>query len=417
MRHPSIRHHQPSIASRVARGAFVLLAPTVAFAASADPGEHTARTIHGSGISDAPNSITQQLDRMRVGVALNRRLIEFEKKTNLRFGLANTMLFQQASAGPGERTVASGDLDLFLRWTAIGAGTPETGTLYFSTEYRYQIGDGTPADLGRTIGTLIPTVDGFGERPFVAKELYWDHRVAEGKFRYGIGRIDPGNLFGSHRLQSANSYFLNKAFSGTPATDNPGPGLTAAAQWTPTKLFAITAGVADANGSATLNRVERFFEDGELFTFVEAALLPTIAKLGAGKYRLAAWHRDSQKSTGRPSDYGWTLTLDQNVGEKRIAFARYGWSDARLTGISNSVQAGVAFEDAFVDRGVFGVAAAWADPSAAGQRNEKILEAFQRFQLTDVLQFTVGAQAIFDPSLAPDDHVLGVFSVRLRLAL
>jgi hypothetical protein len=386
-------------------------------AAASEPGQPIGGVAPDSGISDAPNSIGQQLARMRMGTVLNRRLLELEKQTNFRLGLANTIVFQQASAGPGERTVASGDLDLFVRWTALGAGTPNTGTLYCSAEYRYQIGDGTPAELGRTIGTLIPTVDGFGERPFVAKELYWDHRIADGRFRYGLGRIDPGNLFGSHRLQSANTYFLNKAFSGNPTTDNPGPGLAAAAMWKPTEWLAVYGGVADANGSATLNRIERFFEDGEIFTFAEIAALPTIADLGAGRYRLGAWHRDSQASTGRPEDYGFSLTLDQNFGEKRIGFFRYGWSEASLTRIATSVQAGVAIEDAFIERGVFGIAAAWADPSAPGQRNEKIVEIFQRFQLTDVLQFTVGAEAIFDPSRAPDDRALGVFSVRLRLSI
>lgn len=417
MPHASRHQSRLSCASSAVISICSVIALPAASGSAAEPRASAAQTLQSSGISDAPDSISEQLNHMRLGEALNRRLVAFEQKTNLRFGLANTIVFQQASAGPGERTVASGDLDMFLRWTAIGADTTETGTLYGSAEYRYQIGDGTPAELGRSIGTLIPTVDGFGERPVVVKELFWDHRIADGRFRFGLGRIDPGNLFGSHRLQSANTYFLNKAFSGTPATENPGPGLTAAAQWTPTPWLAITGGVADANGSATLNRVGRFFEDGKLLTFAEVVVSPTMKEAGSGKYRIAAWHRDAQDSTGRPPDYGFVLTLDQQLGDKRIAFARYGWSEASLTGIANSVQAGIAFEDAIVEQGVFGVAAAWADPSEPGRRNEKILEVFQRFQLTEVLQFTVGAQAIFDPSNAPNDRALSVISVRFRLAI
>ena len=43
--------------------------------------------------------------------------------------------------------------------------------------------------------------------------------------------------------------------------------------------------------------------------------------------------------------------------------------------------------------------------------------AFHRFQVTEYTQLSDGAQAIIDPSNAPEKDVVGVFSVRLRIDL
>lgn len=382
--------------------------------AAADEG---AKAVQAASENEVPDSIDAQLNRMRMGAVLRRRLDEIERSTNLRFGLANTIVFQQASGGDGERSAAAGDFDLLLRWNPVASGTPNAGSLFCSAEYRYQIGSATPASLGNTIGALIPTVDGFGERPIVLKELYWEQRLLDGKFRLGLGRIDLGNLFGSHRLQSASSFFLHQAFSGLPTSNNPGPGLGAAAQATIRDWLFVSGGVGDANGKATTARFASFFEDGELLTFAEIALLPLSESKGVGRYRFSYWHRDAGQATGRPAGRGVTLSCDQDLGERIVAFARYGRSAGDLTDVRQSVQFGGTCQDFIVKDAVFGLAAAWAEPTDRTLRSEKIIEAFQRFQFTESLQFTIGVQGIFDPSNAPNDNVLGVLSLRLRVSL
>lgn len=375
------------------------------------------KAVQSASDGQAPDSIDSQLDRSRMGKQLRRRLDELERGTNLRFGLANTIVFQQASGGSGERTTAAGDFDVLLRWSPVGAGTADSGSLFCSGEYRYKIGSATPASLGRTIGTLIPTVDGFGERPFVLKELYWEQKLLDGKFRFGLGRIDLGNLFGSHRLQSANSFFFNQAFSGLPTSNNPGPGLAAAAQLKLSDWLSVSGGAGDANGEATSARFTRLFEDGELLTFTEIAVLPQKENRGVGRFRLSFWHRDAGEATGRPAGQGVTLSCDQDLGERWVVFGRYGWSDGELTNVRHSVQAGATCEDVFVKDGLLGIAAAWAAPTSRVGRDEKIIEVFQRFQVTEMVQFTIGVQGIFDPTNAPRDRALCVLSLRLRVSM
>jgi hypothetical protein len=363
-----------------------------------------------------PTGIEEELAEIRPGLEIKRKFDDLAAKTNLRLAIANTFLFQQATGGPGRRSAGAGDLDLLAKWTAIGAGTKDTGILAFSAEYRYQIGDQAPSALGGEIGTLLPTTNGFSERPMIVKETYWDQRLFEDTFRFAVGRIDPENLFGGHRLQSANTFFLNKAFSSNPTVAYPGPGMAAAAQIKPVSWVYIDGGITDANGKATTSNLGGFFEDHEYLVFAEAGLTPTIDGLGSGRYRLAVWHIDEREDAGRPSDQGFTVSCDQDLGESLIAFARYGHADGDVTGVTNSVQGGIGIKDVLGKENMLGIAAAWSEPKDSGKRDEKVIEVFQRFQINETTQFTIGVQSIFDPSNAPGDDVLGVFSARLRLS-
>lgn len=363
-----------------------------------------------------PTGIDEELREIRPGVRLIKAFDDFAAKTNIRIGLAHTMLLQQATGGPGHRTAAAGDLDLLAKWTAIGAGTKDTGVLAFAAEYRYQIGDITPSALGGQIGTLNPTTNSFSERPMVVKEAYWDQRLFEDHLRFAVGRIDPENLFGGHRLQSANTFFFNKAFSGNVTVAYPGSGLAGAVQVKPASWCFLTTGITDANGKVTTSNFEGFFDDHEYFYFVEGGLTPKIDGLGSGRYRLSYWYIDSREDASKPSDEGVTLSCDQDIGESVIVFARYGHADGEVTGVTNSVQGGVGIKSALMKDDMLGLAAAWSEPYADGKRDEKVFEIFERLQVTETTQFTIGAQLIVDPSNAPGDDALGVFSARLRMS-
>jgi hypothetical protein len=362
-----------------------------------------------------PTGVEEELDLIRPGIALKRAVNRLTEKTNLQIGIANTYLFQHASAGPGDRDAGGGDLDLYAKWTAIGAGTKDTGILAFAGEYRYQIGSQAPAALGGQIGTLLGTTNGFGERPPIVKELYWDQRLIDDHLRFVVGRVDPENLFGGHKLQSANLYFFNKAFSTNPTIAFPGPGAAAAIGAKPVSWFYANGGLTDANGNATTSNIEGFFEDDEYLAFAEAGLTPTFDEIGAGRYRLALWHRDGNGS-GRPSDEGVTVSCDQDFGQWGTVFARYGHADGDVTNVTDSVQAGVGIKDVLGPDNFFGIAGGWSEPADEGLRAEKVIEGFQRFQVTETVQITVGAQWIIDPSNAPGDDNLAVFSARLRFS-
>lgn len=350
-------------------------------------------------------------------VWLRKQTEALNDKTGLKLGFAYTMLFQQGTGGAGNRTAASGDLDLLASWTAIGRGTKDTGTLYFAAEYRNQIGSQPPSALGGQIGSITGTTNGFSERTMVVKEFYWKEAHFDGRFVWGMGRADPENLFGGHKLQSANFYFLNQAFSTNPTVAYPGCGLTAAAALKPVDWFYVGGGVANANGNTTTVNFEDFFDEREFLTFGEVGYTPKIENVGAGRYRVSAWHIDERDKAGVPSDEGVSVIADQELGERTTVFARYGWAEDGIKNVKQIAEAGGAVNGLIGGKeNQTGFAAAWVRPTDSALRDQEVLEVYQRFQVTPQTQLTLGAQLIIDPSNAPGDDAVGVFSVRLRFS-
>ena len=338
-----------------------------------------------------------------------------EEKTGLRIGAAYTVIFQQASGGPGRRYGAAGDFDIMTAWTLLGRGTRDTGTFFFTGENRHEIGPQSAFDLGPEIGTLQRTTNGFNDRGWVVRDAYWIQRLFEDRFRFLLGRADPGDFFGAHRMHNKNASFSNRAFSASTTVAGPGHGMTAGVSLQPIPEFFVTSGVSNAWGRTTVNDMSRL-DEAEFFSFVEAGFTPTIDTMGLGRYRLLLWHADSREDAGAPGDAGFQITIDQELGDVLLLFARYGNSDDGTTGIQTSFDGGVGFRGLLGDpNNLGGVGFAYSVPTGPG-RDEKTIEVFHRWQLTSYTQFSVGAQAIFDPTNAPDSDVIGVFTVRFRIA-
>jgi hypothetical protein len=380
-------------------------------------------TIPKSGEIEPDLSVMQRDPANWLGVPPEREWLNFIrdplKRLDQEHGLAvtgaYTILFQQ-SAGPNAHSAGAGDFDLTAKWTLLGRGTPDTGAFYTAIEYRHDIGSITPNQLGGEIGTLLGTTNGFSDRRLAVKDAYWAQRLFDDHFRFGIGRADPENLVGLHKLQSANTSFLNKAFSTNPTIAFPGAGAAAAASLRPTQWFYLSGGVANAYGNFTTIEVDTLVDEWRFFKFGEAGFTPTIEGVGQGRYRVAIWHFDDRDLTGQPSDEGISLIADQDIGERGTVFARYGYADADLTKVRQSVQVGGAIGGLLgVEDDLTGLAVAWSEP-LADLRDEKVLEVFHRFQITGRTQLTLGAQWIIDPSNAPDADSLGVFSARLRMS-
>jgi porin len=347
-------------------------------------------------------------------------LDELEREIGLRLSFAYTMLFQMPSDSGAAGTAGAGDVDFGARWNLLGRGTENPGTLVFSSEYRFEMADRTPASLGAAIGTGVATTNGFSERPLVVKELYWIQHLADGVFRWGIGRVDPENLVGGHKLQSANLYFLNKAFSGNPAIAFPGAGIGAAMGFRPNEDWYLSAGATNAYGEVTRIEIDSLIDEWKLFSFVEAGLTPTFEGLGQGRYRIALWHIDarsgSDANASKPDDLGVSLIADQEIGSRWRLFGRYAWSEGDITGLNFLFEAGGTCADLLGERSLTGCAAAILDYAERSRGSEVVLEAFQRWQLCSVSQFTVGAQVILSPADRPETDAIAVLSARLRVS-
>lgn len=349
---------------------------------------------------------------------IRKPLDDLFEATGLRIAIAYTLLFQQASAGPGDRTAAAGDLDFMSDWTILGRGTLNTGRLIVTGEYRHKIGDITPNALGPEIGTLQRTTGGFNDRGWAVRDLHWVQSLFDGRFRVLVGRADVSDYVGGHRLQSINNSFSNRNFSSDSTTAYPaGHVFTLGGSVRPVDWFYVTGGAANAYGTSTTSDLQSL-DQHEYFTFGEVGFTPSIKGLGWGRYAVLIWNMDQRDLLNLPSDNGYTFIIEQDFSDRFQIFARYGWAnDGALTGIKSSGQFGMGYRGLLGNPlNLTGAAVGISEPANSTLRDETVVEVFHRFQLTDNSQFSVGIQGIFDPSNAPEDDALAVLTLRFRIA-
>jgi porin len=340
-------------------------------------------------------------------------------KLGLDIGMETDLVFQAATNGPGDRDAGGGYWALFGKWRLLG--TPDganNGYLKFKADYQWQIGSQAPRALGGQIDSLWRTTKGFGENSPSFVQLYWEQHFLNKTFVLVAGKIDPTNYYATNLWSDDKQFFMNAAFSTTPAIAMPGSGLGVNAKYTPCSWLYMTAGFQDQQGNAnnTSTSIDTFFKDFDLFSAMEIGLTPKIPGLGQGNYRFTAWHADAVPSKEKPSDEGFALSLDQAVTPNVIPFARYEYDKGDLTGIRQLLTGGIGFHGAFLSKqDVCGVAVAWGQPAKTNLFEQYTAEAFYRVQLSPANQLSLGYQFVVDPSLAPQEEIVGVFWVRFRI--
>ncbi len=340
---------------------------------------------------------------------------ELFDKTGLRIGFRYMSQFQQASGGPGQRSAAADDIDLMFDWTLLGKGTKNTGRFFFSVEDRYRTCEIPPSQLRNEIGSLVGTTGAFSDRGLVVRDAFWDQRLLEDRLRFVIGRAAPDDYAGTHRFQSSVMGFFNGNLSGNVTTPWPGHGPLALVSTRPTDLFYATLGTCNAYSTTTQIQISSL-DQGRLFTFGEVGLTPMIQGLGRAQLSVTGWYMPAREDPDRPQDQGISITYQQDIGERLWLMGRYGYADEGLTGVKSAWQVAMAYSGLLGSPdNVTGVGLGYAEPANSDLRDETSIDMFHRFQVTELTQFSVGAQLFFDPSNSPDTDVVAVFSLRLRI--
>ena len=411
--------------------------PAQTMSAPVGPPEHHGTPYsldHGRYDLNAPTAAEEELDQIYephtamfnlpyLELPFNALLAgqtKLDEAIGLRAGFAYSQLYQQASGGPGQRWAMGGRIDGMFAWTLLGRDTENTGRVVVSFDHRFTIGsDIPPTQLAGQIGSLVGTTGGFSDRGFVVRDVFWDQRLFDGRLRVVIGRGSPDDYVGSHRLQTSNFGFVNTNLSGNVTMAFPGTGPMAVVSVEPTEQFYMTAGAANAYGNATVISFNRLTSEGQIYAFGEVGLLPDIKDVGRGRIALTGWNMPGRELSNLPSDWGFNLTIEQYFAERWWAYARYGYANqGSLNGVTNAWSAAVAIDGLLGSPdNLTGIGFGYAQPANHSARDETSFEAFQRFQLTNHIQFSTGAQAIINPSFALHSGVVGVFSFRLRIDL
>ena len=401
-----------------------------ACATVAPPGRTAPIALDSKPISKAPGELANQV---REAVArpdaladpsflrdladsLDRFNGRLDRAARLWIGISYTAVFQYASASRGPQEAAGGDLGFFGGWDALNSDR-WPGHVYFQTETRHRYTSIPPSDLGDGIGSLWGTTVDFDTQDFALVQLYWDHGSFEDGFRYRIGKVDPALIYDAGRYVGDSFAFLNAAFSDTLPMAVPAAGLGGAVGVYPHDRLYVLAGLHDANGRRTAG-ISSFFDQTEFFYVVEAGYTPRYGETGEGMYHLTAWYQDAQERDNTPSGKGIALTLEQEFGPQGtiVPFVRYAYGEGAGLDVRQLLAAGIGFEDLFgYSEDLLGIGLAWGQPADRALRDQYTFEIFYLLHITPQLKLTPDFQVIRDPSKNPDESVVYVAGVRVRL--
>lgn len=379
-------------------------------------------------------NIANQIDEARrsrkslFDTGLRDRVLKLEeriyRRTRIRFAATYTVIYQRASRGSGPLDAAGGDFDLLGTWEAFGAKGSNAGTLNAAFEGRHRLGtEFAPSGLSTTIDSLWTTVAGFNQQDFSLIQVYWAQELLRGRLRIKVGKLSPYSSFFGNRVNSSSTMLLNYAFADNPAVFMPSNGYGLHVRYDFNECWKCVAGVQDANAVKT-ELDPSSLEQGEFWYAFQLQHEREIRGLGKGTYRLGLWYVDPRTEADQPSGTGTVLSIDQELGEKWLAFLRYEYQGSNLltpdvelqalTGTESCLRVGALRFGPFrrFPDDIVGIGFAWGTPADSAAKQSFVGEVLYRFQIQDAAQLSLSLQVIESSTIY--DRVL-VGSLRYRV--
>jgi hypothetical protein len=217
------------------------------------------------------------------------------------------------------------------------------------------------------------------------------------------------NDFAGYDRQS----FVHKTLSSNPVRSIPASGLGVGGSVYPTDWVNFKYLFLDAKADGEYPEFDKLGEDGWAH-LGEVHFTPEIKGMGQGNYRFTIQRIQDSKPLGR-STKSWSMSFDQELGERYGAFFRYGYGDGRSTGVEEFASFGV------VSRGflghhndLIGLGFSYSDPEKV-ERDEVGAEIFWRIQVTDRIQFTPDVMLIRKSK--GDNEPVAIFNHRIAVYL
>jgi porin len=344
----------------------------------------------------------------------------FAQDTGLSVGLGVTSVFQMASnTVEPQRNLWSFSYDFYGEWAAFDDEAWGRGTLGWLVEGGRPIGHRRNEDLSANIGSVMGVNDDLLAEDILVSELWWSHGLGpivgdeHRFFTLSLGKIDQTNTFDTNRIANdETAQFLSSALVNNPSIAFPDNGLGLNAVLRPTEQAYLAFGVSDGNADVRETSF-RTLGKGDLFHIGEGGVTVMLDGVGEGHYRLLAWH--ARVDSDSLDDQGVAISFDQAVGDEGLViFLRGGVSDGDLATFDRFISMGVGAENPFGREGdLAAVGVAYGRPGDRNLREETIIEAFYRAQVTSWLAVTPDAQLIVRPAEG-DRSTVGVLGLRVQ---
>lgn len=366
----------------------------------------------------------------------------------LEVGFSVTNIYQQnVRGGIGKHRRAgrfSGSYDLELSADLQKMLGLESGTLFLHLEGGWPDTEGID---GVSVGSAFGVnADAIGNRSMDVTELWYEQVFWYDSLRIRLGKMDLTGGFEHHGCPVAfdcsnyandeTTQFLNGALINNPTIPFPDYGLGVAVHYSPSRLWYVSAAVADAQADMRETGFRTtFHKEDYLFYIFEMGITPQLGSRQGplqGAYRVGLWYDPQPKANSDGSknyrdDLGLYLSCDQMLIKENAdtedsqglgAFFRCGYANGKRNDIANFWSVGFQYQGLLDsrDNDVLGVGFAQGIFSNSADTTytddyESALELYYSAAVTPWLNISPSIQYIANPgggSTTSDAVVLGV---------
>lgn len=322
------------------------------------------------------------------------------------------------------------------------------GSLYMLAEGKWSKFGGIDApSVGSAFGV---NGDGAPRRSIDVTELWYEQVSADEKIRLRVGKMDLTGGFEHHGCPVAfdcsnyakdeTTQFLNGALINNPTIPFPEYGLGVAVHYSPTRLWYLSAAVADAQADIRETGFNTTFHNEDYFFYIfETGVTPQFGSANGplpGAYRIGLWNDPQPKANSDSTknyrdDVGFYTSCDQMLTKENNdpedtqglgTFLRYGYAPSKKNDITSFWSGGFQYQGLFDGRDddVLGLGYAhgvFADTAASTypEDYESALEVYYNAQVTPWCNISPSIQYITNPggSSAVSDAM--VFGIRAQI--
>lgn len=323
-------------------------------------------------------------------------------------------LYQNASDSlTGKESGMGGVFRIYGRWTLLGKGSHDTGTLVAKVEHRHRLsGDVTPGRLAPELGYLGVSGLGFTDVGGFLAPFYWEQFFSDGHVGIVAGRLDSTDFMDILGLGSQWNAFQNAAVLSNMSIPAPDLGFGLGAGVKLNDQLVIGTTIHDANGKQT--EVKWFKEGSELFKQAYVSWTPTRAKRFTNALHMTFWHQDERKAQALEESHGIAISGNWLFDDYWMPFFRWGRSHGNAPLARQQLTTGVMLNvPDRTDR--VGVGIWWQDLSHRDLNDQSGIEVFYRWDILPNIAITPSVQLLKDPALYPDENTIWIFGLRTRI--
>ncbi len=401
---------------------FFLSAPVISFAQTTSP----------NSVGDATPSKSAQHRVSSNKITRNAPLDNFLNKysefknyldTNYGFDYAVDVSYMPQYGAPnGKKTAFQTLFAPSVTWTNFD-NQYGTGIFNFSfNATRYAGSNGEK--IGNNIG-VATDINDYSTSANSIDELYYSYQLPDHMnwLTVALGQFPLYNFDGTTYASNQQVNFINYALSQNASSSYPTASLGGFMQIAPKNSdWGFSFGAQDATNIDGDGIVFTHLDDEHYATFAEISYSPVVKNLGSGQYSAIFYNMPATFKQPQTTN-GWSLNLNQNIGEKLALFAKVNGVTGDQETIRQSYALGMVYNNPLnrnpLDQ--IGIAAAYNKISeeAVGENlsssAEKILEAYWAWGISKWMTLTPDVQFYFDPALNTKSDYATVFSLRASL--